>query len=253
MSHRSETDSPTGPAQPAKRLATKRPGPNRTLYHKQQLLTVQWCWVPLLFLFGIGLILKFSSDLVRALTAATDAAPRVSWGMSLGAIALGVGLLVGSVGMLRLRRWGWWLMWPLLVVAYAMKPAAMPDGAFGLGWFIYFVCLMSLWSLYLDPQSEIASDIEDIANSLAIDWNATPLPQIEELIQSGRRADAAKLYREHFGCSCDEADLAIRFWRSDTTARKLRYLVKVISEMPPPNGERQLSEPIETHRPTLEG
>ncbi len=72
-------------------------------------------------------------------------------------------------------------------------------------------------------------------------------------IQSGRRADAAKLYGEHFGCSCDEADLAIRFWRSDTTARKLRYLVKVLSEMPPPSGERQRSEPIETHRPTLEG
>ena len=235
MSHRSESDSPTGAAQPAKRLAAKRSEPtNRALHHKQQLLTVQWCWVPLLFVFGIALILKFSGDLVRALTAATDAAPRVSWGMSLGAIALGVGLLVGSVSMLRLRRWGWWLMWPLLVAAYAMKPAyAMPDGAFGLGWFIYFGCLMSLWSLYLDPQSEIAAEVEDIANSLAIDWNATPLPQIEELIQSGRRADAAKLYAEHFGCSYDDADLAIRFWRSDTTARKLRFLAKVISEMPP--------------------
>ena len=87
--------------------------------------------------------------------------------------------------------------------------------------------------IYHDQHQWLAPDVDQIADSLAIDWSTTPLPQIEELVKSGRRTDAVKLYREHFGCSYDDAFSAIRFWDSDTTARRLRYLAKVMAEMPP--------------------
>lgn len=143
-------------------------------------------------------------------------------------IALGGATVVGGIAMWRRRQWGWWLMVGLIFV---LLMAITKGGAFQIA-----CILIWLWGLrplfgFAGPCHRLEGDIDAIAKSLGIDWNATPLGRIDELLAARQDVEAKRLYRDHFGCDWDAAHAGIERWHTDTVAHKLRHISQVVKSL----------------------
>lgn len=165
---------------------------------------------------------------IQTVRGETPKTPNWSIELGLGLIAFGMVAVVGGIAMWRRCQWGWWLMVGVVVVLLLV----MTEGA-AIPMVFYLIWLWGLRPLFgfAGACHPLEGDIDEIAKSLGIDWNATPFGRIDQLVTAKQNVEATRLYREHFRCDWDDAHAGVARWHTDIVTHKLRYLSLVVKSL----------------------